>query len=565
MWEIITRHFDLWTSSLLANAGTGRGSSAKQEAYGIRKMRELILQLAVRGKLLPQRADDEPASELLRRAEAQRTQLSRNAAPRKEKDFRTISDDEVPFDLPAGWQWARIGSVGHDLGQKTPAGDFTYIDVSAIDNRLGIVAAPTVLNAAEAPSRARKIVKRGTVIYSTVRPYLKNICVIDNDFTPEPIASTAFAVLHPFQDMPGAFFALYFRSPDFVKYVESVQTGIAYPAINDRQFWGGLVPVPPLAEQHRIVARASELMSLCDRLEDQQRDSVETHKALVEALLGTLTCAASPQEISEAWSRIANHFDALFTTEHSVDQLRQAILQLAVTGKLALQHPDDEPAATLLDRVAERTATPERLDFPIPESWRWQALGDLLISGPTNGFSPPAVNFETGVRSLTLSATTSGKFRGEHSKFIAVDIPPDSDLWLRDGDILVQRGNTIEYVGVSAVFHGEPNKFIYPDLMMKLRVSPALNVDYIHLAMSHRSAREYLRGRATGTSGTMPKINQAALKSLPIPVPPRPEQDRIVARVAELTALCDALAVQLAKAQTTQVHLADAIIEQAVA
>jgi type I restriction enzyme S subunit len=138
------------------------------------------------------------------------------------------------------------------------------------------------------------------------------------------------------------------------------------------------------------------------------------------------------------------------------------------------------------------------------------------------------VDYEAPVRSLTLSATTSGRFKRQHSKFITTDVPPDSDLWLRDGDLLVQRGNTIEYVGVAAVYRGEANCFIYPDLMMKLRVFAAVYVEYIHIAMSQEAAREFLRARASGTSGSMPKINQGTLKSLPLPIPPLAEQRRII-------------------------------------
>ncbi|MBA4741747.1 MAG: restriction endonuclease subunit S [Azoarcus sp.] len=317
-------------------------------------------------------------------------------------------------------------------------------------------------------------------------------------------------------------------------------------------------------------------MALCDQLEQQQTDSLTAHQTLVETLLGTLIRVDSQQEFSAAWARIASHFDTLFTTEASIDQLKQSILQLAVMGKLVPQVSNDEPVDKLLVRILKARQAllgnaaklvvgwEDALEFNIPVSWQWQPLGNLLIFGPTNGTSPQAVDFETSVRSLTLSATTSGKFKGEHFKFIASDIPAESDLWLRDGDILVQRGNTIEYVGVSAVYHGNPNQFVYPDLMMKLRVSPELSVDFIHLAMSHVQAREFLRSRATGTSGTMPKINQTALKSLPIPIPPRAEQQRIVAKVDELMALCDALKARLADAQTTQLHLADAIVEQAV-
>ncbi len=268
-WTRIASHFDaLFTTE-----------------HSIDQLKQTILQLAVMGKLVPQDPNDEPASELLKRVAVDKAKMVKEGGIRKEKDFPAIAGDEIPFNVPEGWEWVRINDVGHDWGQKTPDADFTYIDVSAIDNSLGVISAPSVLGASDAPSRARKIVKRGTVIYSTVRPYLKNICVIEEDYSPEPIASTAFAVLHPFQDMPGKLFALYFRSPEFVKYVESVQTGIAYPAINDKQFYGGLVPVPPLAEQHRIVAKVDELMALCDALKARLADAQTTQIHLADAIV----------------------------------------------------------------------------------------------------------------------------------------------------------------------------------------------------------------------------------------------------------------------------------------
>ncbi len=249
-WQRISEHFDtLFTTE-----------------SSIDTLKQTLLQLAVMGKLVPQDPNDEPASELLKRIQAEKAKLIAEGKIKKDKPLAEISDEEKPFDLPVGWEWVRINTIGHDWGQKTPTSDFTYIEVSAIDSKNGIISTPQLVEFENAPSRARKIVKAGTVIYSTVRPYLLNIAVIEKEFIPEPIASTAFAIVHPFCSMPPRYFLFYFRSPIFVSYVESVQMGIAYPAINDGQFFSGLLALPPLAEQHRIVAKVDELMTLCDQL-----------------------------------------------------------------------------------------------------------------------------------------------------------------------------------------------------------------------------------------------------------------------------------------------------------
>ena len=327
------------------------------------------------------------------------------------------------------------------------------------------------------------------------------------------------------------------------------------------------LPLPPLAEQKRIVAKVDELMALCDRLEAQQQERETRHAVLARASLSRFADAPTPANL---------HF--LFHPSYTISpaDLRKSILTLAVQGKLVPQDPNDEPAEELLKRsLAERRklkrtdatkvqalSAEEALGYDIPESWRWQQLDDLLVFGPTNGFSPKAVDYETPVRSLTLSATTSGRFKGEHSKFITTEVPSDSDLWLRDGDILVQRGNTIEYVGVAAVYRGQPNCFVYPDLMMKLRVASTFDVGFIHLAMSQVAGRDFLRARASGTSGSMPKINQTTLKSLPIPLPALAEQRRIVAKVEQLMSLVDALEMQLATSCATGEKLLAALVAE---
>ena len=320
---------------------------------GTKKLRELILELAVRGKLVPQDPNDEPASELLKRIAEEKARLVSEGKVRKQKPLAEIGAEEKPFDVPTNWEWVRVAAVGHDWGQKTPDKAFTYIDVGAVDNAAGRISAPQVLMAEDAPSRARKVVRPGTVIYSTIRPYLLNVAVIEEAYEQEPIASTAFAIIHPYLEMPARYFLCYLRSPVFVRYVESVQMGIAYPAINDGQFFSGLIPLPPLAEQHRIVAKVDELMALCDRLEARQADADSAHAQLVQALLGSLTQASDAADFAQSWQRLAEHFHTLFTTESSIDALKQTLLQLAVMGKLVPQDPNDEPASELLKRIAD--------------------------------------------------------------------------------------------------------------------------------------------------------------------------------------------------------------------
>jgi len=575
--NIITDHLDLWTTAKLPKkkGGRGRGANSKKSPHGIQKLRELILKLAVRGKLVPQDPNDEPASELLKRITSEKAKLIKEGKVKKQKPLSPISADETPYVLPNGWIWVRLAEVGHDWGQKTPDGDFTYIEVSAIDNVSGTVKSPSLLRASEAPSRARKTVQVGTVIYSTVRPYLQNICVIEDEYSPEPIASTAFAILHPLQEMPGRFFAAYLRSPTFINYVESVQTGIAYPAINDKQFFGGVTPLPPVAEQHRIVAKFDELMALCDKLEQEQGESGEAHQQLVETLLGTLTQAKDNAGLEAAWQRIAEHFDTLFTTEASIDQLKQTILQLAVMGKLVPQDPTDEPVSELLKKIAtekerlikqkkikkQKSFSPiseEEILFELPHGWKWVRLQEIvhLLGDGLHGTPEYSVNekyyfvngnnLKDGV--IVIKPETKTVTKDQYDKY-KKDLCENTVLVSINGTL----GNVAFYnnedivLGKSACYFNLA-KVIYKHFIKAIIESPGFI--------------EYAFKNATGS--TIKNLGLKAMNNLPVALPPSAEQQRIVTKVDELMAICDSLKGELHETKTTQVQLADAIVERAV-
>ena len=260
----------------------------------IKVLRQTILNLAVRGKLVEQNPADEPASELLKRIGVEKARLVKAGEIRGRKALPAV--DEPPFDLPQNWRWTRTREVASDRGQEIPQATFTYIDVTAIDKESGVVANPKVLEASEAPSRARKILRKGDVIYSCVRPYLLNVAVIETDFNPEPIASTAFAIVNGHGLVLPRYLWIVLRSPFMVQCVEDNQRGQAYPAINDADFAVLPFPLPPLAEQHRIVAKVDELMALCDRLETSLDTADTTRQRLLEALLHEALVPGEKQE-----------------------------------------------------------------------------------------------------------------------------------------------------------------------------------------------------------------------------------------------------------------------------
>ena len=256
------------------------------------QLKNSILQMAVQGKLVPQDPNDEPASVLLERIREEKEQLIKEKKIKKEKNpsviFRGADNlpyekvgkndpvciaDEVPFEIPESWEWVRLSSVVYNHGQTKPEEDFCYIDIGSVDNQhQKLSAVETIIPPEKAPSRARKIICKGDIIYSTVRPYLHNMCIIDRNFSKMPIASTGFAVFTCHADFYNEFLFYYLMSPDFDSYANNVENskGVAYPAINDTRLYKALIPLPPVDEQHRIVDKIKSVLPEIEKYEQNR-------------------------------------------------------------------------------------------------------------------------------------------------------------------------------------------------------------------------------------------------------------------------------------------------------
>ena len=246
------------------------------------QLKKSILQYAIEGKLASQDPNDEPASVLLDRIRKEKQKLIAEGKIKKDKNESIIYirdnsyyekcgskilciDEEIPFEIPNDWGWIRLGKLTYNHGQKKPNCDFCYIDIGSVNNEEQILnKSETVLSADKAPSRARKIVKFGDILYSTVRPYLHNMCIINRSFTFEPIASTGFAVLTCHSNYLNEFLFMYMMSPIFDEYANRNENsrGVAYPAINDSRLSVALIPVPPVSEQQRIIDNYKRIINI---------------------------------------------------------------------------------------------------------------------------------------------------------------------------------------------------------------------------------------------------------------------------------------------------------------
>ncbi|WP_416401077.1 restriction endonuclease subunit S [Alicycliphilus denitrificans] len=543
---------------------------------GVTKLRELILTLAVQGKLVPQDPADEPASVLLQKIRAEKDRLIAEGKIKRDKPLLPIIEEEKPFELPKGWEWVRLPEVTYNLGQGEPTTSFNYIDVAAIDNLKGLVSSELqVIAAIDAPSRARKNVAVGTVIYSTIRPYLKNIALIEHEYNPRAILSTAFAVMHPHTGLVPKYLLHYLRSQPFTEFVNSRAVGIAYPAINDANFFQGIIPLPSIEEQSRIVTRVESLIRLCDALEAKGQLEAMQHAQLVSTLLGTLTASTTPEELSANWQRVAQHFDLLLDRPEAIDALEQTLLQLAVRGLLVPQDPTDEPASTLLQRIRTEKdrliaegkikrdkplppITDEEKPFELPNGWVWARFPELGQFGrgksrhrPRNDpvlFNPPVYPVvQTGE-----VARAKGIIREYHSKYSEIGLA-QSRLWPKGTLCITIAANIADaaVLGFDACFPDSVVGFV-----------PANEIgDASYFLAFMETARTHLIAFAPATA--QKNINLEILESVLIPIPPQAEMSRIVTRVTALRRLCADLRQRLAERQSVQARLAEALVAQA--
>jgi type I restriction enzyme S subunit len=356
--------------------------------------------------------------------------------------------------------------------------------------------------------------------------------------------------------------------------------GGAQPNISREKIIATLVPLPPLAEQHRIVAKVDELMAFCDQLEQTQSDNIAAHGQLVEELLATLTDSRDHNELQSNWQRIAAHFDTLFTTEHSIDQLKQTILQLAVMGKLVPQDPNDEPASELLKKIAAEKAqlikegkikkekplpeiTDEEKPFELPSGWEYARLGNLtsrLGSGSTPRGGQSAY-VESGVIFLRSQNVWNDGLKLDDTAFISEETHRKMDnTHVFPGDILLNI--TGASLGRSTIF---PEELVTANVSQHVTIIRLIESDmrrFFHLGILSPLVQKLVWGRQVGMA--IEGLSKKVLEQFEFPVPPLAEQHRIVAKVDELMALCETLKINLQNAQTTQFALADALVESVI-
>jgi type I restriction enzyme S subunit len=550
---------------------------------GVARLRELILTLAVQGKLVPQDPSDEPASALLKKIRAEKDRLIAAGKIKRDKPLAEIGEEEKPFGLPESWELVRLNellpefqngaSSRGDVGGKS----VTVLRLADIKNRRISLA-----DTRQIPIAERDILKYhvqvGDILITRVNGSADivgqfNLC----DTSVDAIYCDHFIRMRvSSQWIEPTYLALVSESSLMRRRIKELFiTTAGQKTVNQSHIGSLQFGLPPLAEQSRIVTRVEELMRLCDALEAKGQLEARQHAQLVSTLLATLTESETPAQLLENWQRIATHFDLLLDRPQAVDALEQTILQLAVRGLLVPQDPQDEPATVLLKKIRaekdklilegkikrDKSLPPIAEDeqpFALPIGWSWARFPEVCaISG---GATPSKAILQNWEGSIPWVSPKDMKV-----PYIADAQDHVSDAAVRGSLSLIPSGSLLMVVRGMILAHSFPVAetlapvTINQDMKALTPFEPGV---LSFLALLCRGMKpEILALIDRSTHGTC-KLESPKIFGMSLPLPPLAEQSRIVTRVAQLRRLCTDLRHRLAASQSTQAHLAEALVQE---
>lgn len=538
----------------------------------IPRLRGFVLDLAFRGALTNAQHGDGTAQDLLREIADVRSQSSSTS-----RVAGAAGAEAPPFDLPARWTWAKLEDIfAYDVGINRAPGELApegwLLDLEDIEKDTSVLLRRATVKE-RTPQSTKTEFQRGDILYGKLRPYLNKVIV-----APEPgYATTEIVALRPYVPLPPRFCMLALRRPDVVERVTRLGQGTKMPRLRTKDALESFFPLPPRAEQRRIVVKVDELMALCDRLEAAQGKRERRRDRLATTALASLTApqaSASGTSFRDSAPFAIANVHRLFARPDQVAALRDAIHAIAVSGGLvrqdsseSIEHQLTEADAVRADvAVSDRRADPrpqtllaEELRWNIPSAWVWRALADLVLFIDYRGKTPTKV--ASGIRLITAKNVKPRVIAAEPQEFISAD---EYGRWMTRGlpavgDVLF---TTEAPMGNASVVRSA-ERFALAQRIIDFRAYGAVDPDFLVLYLLSPQFQSILDHTATGL--TAKGIKAAKLKRLPVAVPPLQEQRRIVAKVEELLRVSDELQDALSKVQANRVRLLDTLLRDALA
>lgn len=577
---------DIWTAAETEKkSGRGRARGNDGVVYGVKKLRELILELAVRGKLVPQDSNDEPASKLLERIKTEKVKLISEGKLKNQKPLPSIGVYEKSVDIPSSWTWARLENVvtqvtdGEHLSPKKSNSGVKLLTAKHIRDKGVTTEDPQYVSEKDAQKFLKRCNPELGDIFICSRGTIGRSCVNDLD---EIFCLMGSVILLKKSNESSSFYLnCFIKSSTGQLFIRGVTKGMAVNALYLKDVKLCPVPIPPIQEQHRIVAKVDELMALCDQLEQQHSNAQAAHETLVNELLATLTQSQNAADFNDNWQRIYAHFDVLFTTEASVDALKQTLLQLAVMGKLVSQDPNDEAASELLKRIQAEKAklvaagklkkqkplepiSEDEKPFALPINWNWVRLQE--ISEYIQRGKGPKYSDSGKVRVVSQKCIQWSGFDLKAARYVD-DMSLDAyqeQRFLKSNDLLWNSTGT-GTVGRINLITGIGKRVLVADSHVTIIRTLLANAGFIckYISSSDIQKRIEPGNESTLVSGTTKQVelNTSTVLNLLVPLPPLEEQHLIVVKVNAMIALCDQLKTRIQQAKQQQKTIADVLVE----
>ena len=541
----------------------------------VKKLRAYILSLAVRGKLVEQDENDEPASILLNRIREEKDRLVKEKKFKKEKPLPEISEDEIPYELPKGWEWVRLGELGNIFNGNSINAKLKESKYSNIKEGYNYIATKDVdlqsrtinyENGIKIPFDEEKfrIAHEGSILICAEGGSAgKKVALVEEDIC----FGNKLLAIELFYKMNSKYLFYIYQSSDFFERFSSLMTGII-GGISSKNFKEIPVSLPPLNEQNRIVEKVDYLMKFCDKLEEQLEKQVKYGSLSAKSVLNGVSNCSSYEELEEALRFIIENFKDLTLADGAIDELKNTILSLAVKGKLVPQDDRDEPASVLIERIREEKdrlvkenkikkekALPQISDdilYELPKGWEWVRLGDIGFSNIGLTYKPSDISTE-GIPVLRSMNIQDGKI--VYNDLVYVNTKVSEDKMCKKGDILIcARNGSKKLVGKCAIIEDEGMSF---GAFMAIYRSECNN--YINRFINSSVFKIQLGGVNTTTIN---QITQNTLKNIVCPLPPLEEQKRIVEKVDKLMKVCDELELIIEKSKKYSEQLMKSILKK---
>jgi type I restriction enzyme S subunit len=529
----------------------------------------------MQGKLVPQDPNDPPASQLLKEIAAEKKRLVKEGRIKTTKPLPSVTADEMPYTLPRGWEWVRLGNCmlkitdgTHHSPPNTESGDCLYISAKNIkDDGVLLGNATYVTKEVHDEIYARCNPEYGNLLY--IKDGATTGIVTINNLTQPFSMLSSVALLKQPPQVDNRFLLYTLRSPFFYREMRAGMTGVAITRVTLTILNNALIPLPPLKEQRHVVAKIDQLMARCDELERLCTEREQKRRSVHTAALKQLLDAHAADSIADAWQFISRHFGDLYAVKENVTELRKAVLQFAVMGKLVPQNPNDPPASQLLKEVVTekrrlvkegmiRASKPlpeikeEEIPFSLPVGWMWTRLGEIGYTNIGLTYTPSDVA-DTGIPVLRSNNIQNGKL--DLSELKRVEVQVKESVLVQEGDLLIcARNGSKALVGKTALITNLTEPMAFGAFMAIFR-SPFNQylLRFINSPLFRRMIDDV-------NTMTINQITQDNLRSTLCPLPPLAEQHGIVAKIDQLMALCDTLEHQIDTATSKQTELLDALM-----